>query len=95
VAPGQRGHGFAPAFLAKLSDRPVAVGFGVNVPLPGIHLAPMGTTLPSGNTLPQDTDARSDAKAIAAGGSVTISPVQGMAEAGMRFEAWLQRRVDR
>lgn len=86
---------YAPAFFAKLSDSPLAVAAGVNVPLPGISLAPMGSTLPSGNTLPQDPDPKSEGNAVARGGSVTISPVQGVPEASQRYEAWLKARTRR
>ena len=55
---------FAPAFYERLSDSPLAVGAGVNVARPGISLAPGGTVLPSGSTLPLDTDAKSEANLI-------------------------------
>lgn len=86
---------FAPAFFAKLSESPLAVGAGVNLPLPGISLAPMGSVLPTGSTLPQDSDARSEGNAVARGGMVTISPVQGVPEASQRYEAWLKGRIRR
>jgi hypothetical protein len=86
---------YAPAFFAKLSDSPLAVGAGVNLPLPGISLAPMGSVLPSGNTLPQDADAKSEGNTIARGGVVAISPVQGVPEASQRFEAWVRARIRR
>jgi hypothetical protein len=86
---------YAPAFFAKLSDSPLAVGAGVNLPLPGISLAPMGSVLPSGNTLPQDADAKSEGNTIARGGVVAISPVQGVPEASQRFEAWVRARICR
>jgi 5'-nucleotidase len=84
---------YAPAFFSKLSDSPLAVGAGVNLPLPGVSLAPMGSALPSGNTLPQDTDTRSEGNAVARGGVVTISPVQGVPEASQRYQAWLKGRI--
>lgn len=86
---------FAPAFFTKLSDSPLAVGAGVNLPLPGISLAPMGSVLPSGNVLPQDPDAKSEGNAIARGNVVAISPVQGVPEASQRYEAWLKSRIRR
>jgi 5'-nucleotidase len=86
---------YAPAFFAKLSDSPLAVGAGVNLPLPGISLAPMDSVLPSGNTLPQDTDAKSEGNAIARGSVVAISPVQGVPEASQRYQAWLNGLIRR
>jgi 5'-nucleotidase len=83
---------FAPAFFAKLSDSPVAVGAGVNVPLPGVSLAPMGSTLPGGGKIPQDADSKSEGNAIARG-VVTISPVQGAPEASRQNELWLKGRI--
>jgi 5'-nucleotidase len=83
---------YAPAFFAKLSDSPVAVGAGVNYPLPGVSLAPMGSTLPSGGAIPQDTDAKSEGNAVARG-VVTISPVRGAPEAGAAYDIWLKQRI--
>lgn len=86
---------YAPAFFARLSDSPLAVASGVNLPLPGISLAPMGTVLPSGGTLPQDTDGQSEGNAMARGGVVAISPVQGVPEVSPAHQAWLKERVRR
>ena len=86
---------FAPAFYERLSDSPLAVGAGVNVARPGISLAPGGTVLPSGSTLPLDTDAKSEANRIAVGDAVTISPVQGVPEATREFQGWLHGRIAR
>jgi 5'-nucleotidase len=84
---------YAPAFFTKLSDSPLAVGAGLNLPLPGISLAPMGSVLPGGNTLPQDSDASSEGNAVLRGGVVAISPVQGVPEAGQRYGTWLRERI--
>jgi 5'-nucleotidase len=76
---------FAPAFYERLSDSPVAVGFGLNLPLPGISLATGGTVLPSGVVIPNDSSATSEANVIAAGTAVTVTPVQGVPEASGLF----------
>ena len=76
---------FAPAFYERLSDSPLAAASGVNVPLPGVSLGVGGTVLPSGVILPIDASTTSEANVIAAGGAVTVSPVQGVPEATGRF----------
>jgi len=86
---------YAPAFYQRLSDSPLAVAFGVNVPAPGISLAAGGTTLPTGTVIPLDSGERSEGNVIARGGFVTVSPVQGMPEANPAYTAWLKRRSDR
>lgn len=87
---------YAPAFYARLSDSPLAVASGVNVPLPGVSLATGGTVLPSGSVVPKDEDRSSEANVIALGGVVTISPVQGTPEASRReAHGWLQSRLSR
>ncbi|EHR69834.1 putative acid phosphatase [Burkholderiales bacterium JOSHI_001] len=82
---------FAPAFYERLSDSPLAVASGVNLPLPGISLGVGGTALPSGVMLPLDASSSSEANAIAAGGAVTVSPVQGVPEASERLLERLRR----
>lgn len=86
---------YAPAFYARLSDSPLAVASGVNVPLPGIALAAGGTVLPSGTVIPKDDDRNAEGNVVAAGGLVTVSPVQGVPEASRRYEAWLKSRLGR
>jgi 5'-nucleotidase len=76
---------FAPAFYERLSDSPLAQASGLNLPLPGISLGVGGTVLPSGVVLPLDASPTSEANVIAAGGAVTVSPVQGVPEAGARL----------
>ena len=70
---------YAPAFFEELSESPIAAASGVNFPVPGISLAPLGSTLPSGTVLPSDSDDRSR-NVVAAGGAVAISPVAGIPE---------------
>jgi 5'-nucleotidase len=72
---------YAPAFFERLSDSPLAVGVGVNVPMPGISLATAGTVLPSGVVIPTDSSSNSEGNAVATGTAVTVSPVQGVPEA--------------
>lgn len=86
---------YAPAFYARLSDSPLAVASGVNYPLPGISLAAGGTVLPSGTVIPKDDDRNAEGNVVAAGGAVTVSPVQGVPEASRRYEAWLKSRLGR
>lgn len=86
---------YAPAFYARLSDSPLAVASGVNYPLPGISLAAGGTVLPSGTVIPKDDDRNAEGNVVAAGGAVTVSPVQGVHEASRRYEAWLKSRLGR
>jgi 5'-nucleotidase len=84
---------YAPAFYERLSDSPLAVASGVNQPLPGISLAQGGTVLPSGTVVPKDDDRSAEGNVIAAGGAVTVSPVQGMPAATRRYAAWLESRL--
>jgi len=84
---------FAPAFYERLSDSPLAVASGVNVPAPGISLAAGGTVLPTGTAVPLDDDARSEGNAVAKGGVVTVSPVQGVPEASVVYDLWLKARL--
>lgn len=86
---------YAPAFYQRLSDSPLAVAFGLNVPAPGVSLAAGGTTLPTGTVIPLDSGERSEGNVIAQGGFVTVSPVQGVPEANPTYTAWLKRRADR
>lgn len=82
---------FAPAFYERLSDSPLAVASGVNLPLPGISLGVGGTVLPSGVVLPLDNSRHSEANVIATGAAVTVSPVQGVPEASERFVERLRK----
>ena len=82
---------FAPAFYERLSDSPLAVASGLNLPLPGISLATGGTVLPTGVVLPVDASPTSEANLIAAGAAVTVSPVQGVPEASERLLERLRR----
>jgi 5'-nucleotidase len=86
---------YAPAFYERLSDSPLAAASGLNYPLPGISLAPGGTVLPTGTVLPKDDDRHAEGNVVARGGSVTISPVQGVPEASRQFELWLKSRLER
>lgn len=86
---------FAPAFFERLSDSPLAVAAGVNLPLPGISLATGGTQMPGGSVLPRDDDPRSEGNVVAKGTTVTISAVQGVPEATRRYEAWVNARLPR
>jgi 5'-nucleotidase len=79
---------FAPAFYERLSDSALAVASGVNVPLPGISLAPGGTVLPTGVVMPLDSNPSSEANVIAESRAVTVTPVQGVPEA---TGLWLSR----
>lgn len=84
---------YAPAFYEKLSDSPLAVASGVNVPLPGISLASGGTVLPGGTTLPLDSSPSAEANVIASATAVTVSPVQGVAEATGLFLSRLRGQL--
>jgi 5'-nucleotidase len=85
---------YAPAFYERLSDSPLAVASGVNLPLPGISLAVGGSVLPSGAVIPKDDNANAEGNVIAQGGVVTISPVQGVPEAARReYQGWLRGRL--
>lgn len=84
---------YAPAFYERLSESPLAVGAGVNFPLPGVSLAPGGTTLPSGTVVPLDDARRSEGNVVASGEAITVSPVQGVPEASREFESWLRETL--
>ena len=85
---------YAPAFFEKLSDSPLAVGAGVNYPLPGISLAPGGTTLPGGSTIPADTNPASEQNVLNAKGYVTLSPVEGVPQARRSLEDALRLKLN-
>lgn len=85
---------YSPAFYEKLSDSPLAVAAGVNFPVPGISLAPGGTTLPSGVVLPKDSAATSEDNVIASRAAVTISPVEGVPQARRAFEEAMKIKLN-
>lgn len=84
---------YSPAFYEKLSDSALAVASGVNLPLPGISLAPGGTTLPNGVVMPKDTAASSEANVIDTKTAVTLSPVEGVPQARRVFEDALKLKL--
>ncbi|AXQ27176.1 acid phosphatase [Solimonas sp. K1W22B-7] len=51
---------YQPVFFEKLSDSPLAVGFGAGVPLPGISFANASIAPPAGVTIATDNDALSE-----------------------------------
>lgn len=85
---------YSPAFYEKLSDSALAVASGVNLPLPGISLAPGGTTLPNGVVVPGDTAATSESNVIATKTAVTLSPVEGVPQARRAFEEALKIKLN-
>ena len=85
----------APAFYARLSDSALAVASGVNVPQPGVALAPGGAVLPSCTVIPKDDNRDAEGNVVAHGGALTVSPVQGVPEASRRYEAWVKSRLCR
>jgi hypothetical protein len=42
---------------------------------------------PSGTVVPKDDDRHAEGNMVARGGAVTISPVQGVPEASLQYEA--------
>lgn len=70
-----------PVFYQNLSASPVAVGYGVNVALPGVSLVMSPSQIPAGVTLKQDSNPLSESNVIAAGGQVTVSVVEGVPQA--------------
>lgn len=84
---------FVPAFYERLSDSPLAVASGVNLPLPGVSLAAGGATLPTGFVLPNDTAATSEANVIATRTAVTVSLVEGVPQARRVFEDALRIKL--
>lgn len=74
---------YMPAFYEKFSDSPLAAGYGLNVPVPGIIMANGGTRLPTGIVLPADTNAKSEQNVINTKTAITISPVKGIPDAGL------------
>lgn len=85
---------YGPAFYERFSDSPVAVGYGLNLPLPGIALAPGGTTLPSGVVMPRDDAATSESNVIATKTAVAVSPVEGVPQARRAFEDALRIKLN-
>ncbi|HEX3139039.1 MAG TPA: 5'/3'-nucleotidase SurE [Rhizobacter sp.] len=85
---------YAPAFYEKLSDSALAVASGVNFPVPGIALAPGGTTLPSGAVMPKDSAASSEANVIDTKTAITLSPVEGVPQARRVFEEALKLKLN-
>jgi len=72
---------YQPVFYSKLSDSALAVGAGVNAPLPGVSLVTGPMQPPAGVTLPQDANPLAETNVIAAGGKVTVSVVEGVPQA--------------
>ncbi len=77
--------GFGPVFYERLSDSPLAVASGVNLPLPGISLVSAGQTPPSGVQIPADSNPSSEANALGTG-RITISVLGGVPEAPLLNE---------
>jgi 5'-nucleotidase len=85
---------YSPAFYEKLSDSALAVASGVNLPLPGISLAPGGTTLPNGVVMPKDTALTSESNVIDTKTAVTLSPVEGVPQARRAFEEAMKIKLN-
>lgn len=83
---------YQPVFFEKLSGSPAAVGFGVDVPLPGISFVLPGGTAPVGVTLTQDTDPDSEANANDKC-FISISPLEGVPEASRASARKVRERL--
>ena len=86
--------GFSPVFYARLSDSPLAVAAGVNVPLPGVSLVLPQQPAPVGVVLPTDTRPSSENNRLATG-VVTLTVIQGLTQADRAMEAMVQQRLQR
>ena len=84
---------YQPVFYEKLSDSPVAVGYGAGVDLPGVSLVLPGMAPPAGVSLPDDDDARSEGK-VFHDGAISVSIIEGAAQARRSNEDWVRVRLD-
>lgn len=84
---------YQPVFYEKLSDSPIAVGYGAGVDLPGISLVLPGMAPPAGVSLPDDADARSEGNVFHTG-AVSVSIIEGAAQARRSNEDWVRVRLD-
>lgn len=83
---------YQPVFFERLSESPVAVGFGVDAPLPGISFVPMGAKAPNGARIVEDADPRSEANANQAC-LISVSPMQGVPEASAASAREVRKRL--
>lgn len=68
---------YQPVFFEKLSDSPLAVGFGAGVPLPGISFANANIAPPAGVTIATDNDALSEYNVMEAH-AIPVTVVEGV-----------------
>lgn len=85
---------YMPVFYEKLSESPLAVKYGAGVARPGISIAPGGSALPSGITLPEDDSAEAETNVLGQGNAITVSPVQATPEVTGATAAALQRQLN-
>ena len=88
---------FAPAFYEDLGASPLgpALGIPAGLGLSGVGLAPSGTTLPTGVTIPTDNSSTSEGNVIAAKGAVSISVIAGVPEARERFVGKIKGKLNK
>ncbi len=82
-----------PAFYAKFSDSPVAVGYGLDLPVPGVSLTESGSTTPGGSFIPEDDALTSEQNVLNARGFVTLSPIEGAPQARPFLEDALRLKL--
>jgi 5'-nucleotidase len=85
---------FSPVFFERLSESALARQSGVNVPLPGVSLAAPGEALPPGVVLRADDKPLSEYNRLGTG-AITVSVLQGVAQADRLLEALARDRLER
>lgn len=83
---------YQPVFFEKLSDSPVATGFGAGVPLPGISFANAQIAPPAGVVIAVDNDPRSELNVLKTH-AVPVTMIEGVPQARRSNEELVRLRL--
>lgn len=83
---------YQPVFFSKLSDSPIARGFGAGVPLPGISFANAQVPPPAGVVIASDEDPQSEANVVHAG-AIAVTVFGGLPLASESDAAQVKNRL--
>ncbi|HSW15388.1 MAG TPA: 5'/3'-nucleotidase SurE [Solimonas sp.] len=83
---------YQPVFYEKLSDSPIATGFGAGVPLPGISFANAQVAPPAGVVIAVDNDARSEFNLMKTH-AVSVTAFEGVPQARRSNEELVKLRL--
>jgi len=83
---------YQPVFFEKLSDSPIATGFGAGVPLPGISFANAQVPPPAGVVIAVDNDPRSEQNVVKTH-AVSVTAIEGVPQARRSNEELVKIRL--